>query len=211
MREKIIGTICLVLGIIVIVSTGTSFAYFSANVNNTGDDISGSSVDFDVDLLVEETYRAEQLIPLEDNLILKAVNNNCRDYRGYQVCALYKITLTNNGEPQILNAYVEASEGTNYITDHLKGQLFSDDLKNKVSNVLTLTDTDNTELESRRYFYIDDINLYSTEINNSNVLYLALWLTETGTYQDDDYNKEYYGNITFESINGSKIFAEFSA
>ena len=42
MENKIIGTVCLILGIIIIVSTGTSFAYFSATASSTGDDISGT-------------------------------------------------------------------------------------------------------------------------------------------------------------------------
>lgn len=213
MRDKIIGTVCLVLGIIIIVSTGTSFAYFSATVEGSGDDITGTTMNFDVDLKVEATYTADQLVPLEDNLISAAVNNKCVDTSkyNYQVCSLFKITLTNNGDPQILNGHITAAEGTNYITDHLKGQLFNSDLTETVSGVLTLTDPEEINLEEKRYFKIDDTNLFTTEITNENILYLAIWLTETHDYQNDDYNKDFIGNIAFESISGEKVTSTFTS
>lgn len=211
MRDKIIGTVCLVLGIIVIVSTGTSFAYFNTSVNGSGDDITGTTMDFDVDLKVSPIYSGEKLVPLEDNLINVAVNNKCIDSYGYNVCSLYQITLTNNGDPQILNGYIVSSDGTNYITDHVKGQLFSSDLTRSISNVLTLTDEEQTNTVDKRYFHIDNTNLYSIEVTSTETLYLALWLTETHDYQSDDYNKDYFGNISFESISGEVISATFKA
>lgn len=211
MRDKIIGTVCLVLGIIVIVSTGTSFAYFTAATNSSGDDITGTTMNFDVDLSLEETYTATELVPLEDNLILTAVNNNCKDSYGYEVCSLYKITLINNGDPQILNAHITAQEGTTYITENLKGQLINSDLTVAISNPLILTDENETNTEDRRYFRIDETNLYATEITTTETMYLAIWLTETHDYQNDDYSKDYLGSIAFESISGEKVVATFNS
>lgn len=211
MRNKIIGTVCLVLGIVVIVSTGTSFAYFNTSANPSGDDITGTTMNFDVDLKVEEIYSANQLVPLEDNLIQVAVNNKCVDSHGYEVCALYKITLTNNGDPQILNGHITSAEDTTYITNHLKGQLFNENLTNTISKMLTITDEDQINTENKRYFHIDDTNLYTTEVTTTETLYLAIWLTETHTYQNDDYDKDYFGKIAFESINGEMVSSTFSA
>lgn len=211
MRDKIIGTVCLVLGIIVIVSTGTSFAYFTASSNSSEDDITGTIVNFDVDLTLDKTYEATQLVPLDDNLILEALNNNCKDSYGYEVCSLYKITLTNNGDPQILNAHITSKGETTYITNHLKGQLFSSDLKSSISNVLTLTDNEVTNTENQRYFHTNDTNLYSIELTTTETLYLAIWLTETHDYQNDDYKKDYYGSIAFESIGGKQVTATFNS
>ena len=211
MRDKIIGTVCLVLGIIIIVSTGTSFAYFSASITPSGDDITGTTMNFDVDLTLEETYKATNLVPLEDNLILTAAKNNCKDSYGYDVCSLYKITLTNNGDPQILNGYITATEGTNYITNHLKGQLISEDLTTTISSVLTLTDDEEIILDTKKYFHIDEKNLFTTEVVTNNTLYMAIWLTETHDFQNDDYNKDYFGSIAFESISGEMVTATFNS
>lgn len=211
MRDKIIGTVCLVLGIVVIVSSGTSFAYFSASANIDGDDISGTIMNLDVDLTLEEKYIAKELVPLEDNLILAAVNNNCKDSYGYDVCSLYKITLTNNGDPEILNAHITSNEGTTYMTENLKAQLINSSLSMSISNPLTLTDKDETNIEDKRYFYVDNTNFYTTKINTTETMYLVIWLTDTHDYQNDDYSKEYYGSIAFESIGGEKISATFNS
>lgn len=205
MRKKIIGTICLALGIIVIVTTGTSFAYFSASADSD-EKIEGSTMTFSVDLEVEEVYKSNQLVPIADSIIPTAINNECIDSKGYEVCSLYKITLTNTGEPVVLNGYITAETGTNYTTDHLKGQLFSSNLATSISTVTTLTNQ-----TGKQYFKIDETNLYSVETQKTNTLYLAIWLTETGDYQNDDYNKDFVGKIAFESIGGGQISAKFNA
>lgn len=206
MRNKLIGAICLTLGIIIIVTTGTSFAYFSASVQGDPNKITGTVMDFDVDLDIEATYQATQLIPLEDEKISTAVNNDCIDSKGYQVCSLFKITLTNNGDPIILNGHIASTDETTYTTDHLKGQLFDENLTNSVSNVLSLSNN-----EQKQYFKVTDTNLFTTEVVNENVLYLAVWLTEIHDYQEEDYSKKYFGKIAFESIDGQTITANFNA
>ena len=209
MREKLIGTICLVLGITIIVTTGTSFAYFTT-VADENQNITGEVADFGVSLSLDEIYVANRLIPLEDTDIIKAVNNTpskCIDNSGYEVCSLYKVTLTNSGEAQILNGFIQ-TKNTEYITDNLKAQLLNSDLSGAVSNVLTLSRT----LEEKKYFQVDSTNLVSTQVNNTPVTYyLAIWLTETHDYQDDDYNKNFTGSIAFESVYGQTLTAEFNS
>jgi len=205
MRNKLIGSICLVMGIIVIVTTSTSFAYFSASVDGTGN-ISGEIMKFSVDLELEEIHKTEQLIPISDSTIPIAINRNCVDSKGYAVCSLYKITLTNTGDPVVLNGHITAGEGTNYTTDHLKGQLFNSNLTTSISTVTKLSNT-----TGKQYFKVDDNNLYSVNVQNTSTFYLAIWLTETGDYQDDDYNKDFVGKISFEAIGGGQISATFTA
>lgn len=206
MRQKLIGTICLVLGIIIIVTTSTSFAYYSISVTGDPDEITGTIIDFDVDLNLEAKYHSQQLIPLEDGKILTAINNKCVDSKGYQVCSLYKVTLTNDGEPIVLNGYITSEEETTYITDNLRAQLINEGLTASISDKLILTNT-----EGKKYFMLDNTNLFSTEVITENVLYLAIWLTETHDYQYDDYNKDFYGKVAFESINGESITANFNS
>ena len=96
MEKKIFGSICLVLGIAIIVSTGASFAYFSASASSEGN-ISGTTVNFGINLNLTTIHQSINMIPLQDTLVATAISgtNKCVDTKGYEVCSLYKITLTN--------------------------------------------------------------------------------------------------------------------
>lgn len=217
MRSKLFGTICLVLGIIVIVSTGTSYAYFSANATTGGDDITGETMDFDVKLETTTIYKATKIVPLEDEYIDDAItksSNKCIDNKGYEVCSLYTLTLTNNGDAQILNGYISTEKTDKpYITDNLRCQLF-DSNYNAISDVTTLSKTAGSVV------YLKSTDNNSTknvaiEVNNTTkretTYYLAIWLHETGLSQNDDYSKKFSGKVVFESLHGHQISADFSA
>lgn len=208
MRSKIIGTICLVLGIVIIVSTGTSFAYFTVTVSSNGEEITGATESFDVDLSIDTVYKATQLIPLDDTKITSAItktSDKCIDNKGYQVCSLYTITLTNNGEAQILNGYI-TTESTTYTSNHLKCQLFDTDYNSVSDEVVISTNT------TDKVYFKKDTNNVATEINNTDVTYyLVVWLSEAGTTQNEDINKTFTGKVAFESLYGSEISATFTS
>lgn len=208
MRSKIIGTICLILGIVIIVSSGTTFAFYAVTASTNGDDITGQTLNFDVRLNSSILYKATQLVPLSDSLIGEAITkttNKCIDNKGYEVCSLYSLTLTNNGDAQILNGYISTTN-TTYTTDNLMCQLF-DSNYNPVSDVVTLSRV----ASEKKYFQKNNTRI-ATEVNNRDVTYyLAIWLHETGKLQNADYSKSFSGKVIFESIYGDQIFADFSS
>lgn len=215
MRSKIVGTICLVLGVVIIVSTGTSFAYFSANVSG-GNSIAGETFDFDVEVTATPVYKATRIIPLEDEYIDDAITKNtnkCIDNKGYEVCSLYSITLTNNGSAQILNGYVSTIESERpYITDNLRCQLF-DSNYNAISDITILSKTvgEGSYLKKTEDEVTTDVAIEVNETTKKETTYyLAIWLHDTDVYQNEDYSKTFAGKIFFESIYGDKIYADFS-
>ena len=208
MRSKIIGTICLILGIVIIVTSSTTFAFYAVTVSTNGDDITGQTLNFDVRLNSSILYKATQLVPLNDSLIDEAITkttNKCIDNKGYEVCSLYSLTLTNNGDAQVLNGYVSTAN-TTYTTDNLMCQLF-DSNYNPVSDVVTLSRV----AGEKKYFQKNNIRI-ATEVNNRDVTYyLAIWLHETNELQNEDYAKTFAGEVVFESLYGDKISASFSS
>lgn len=208
MRSKIIGTICLILGIVIIVSSGTTFAFYAVTASTNGDDITGQTLNFDVRLNSSILYKATQLVPLSDSLIGEAITkttNKCIDNKGYEVCSLYSLTLTNNGDAQVLNGYISTTN-TTYTTDNLMCQLF-DSNYNPVSDVVTLSRV----ASEKKYFQKNNTRI-ATEVNNRDVTYyLAIWLHETGELQNSDYSKSFSGKVIFESLYGDQIFADFSS
>lgn len=208
MRSKIIGTICLILGIVIIVTSSTTFAFYAVTVSTNGDNITGQTLNFDVRLNSSILYKATQLVPLNDSLIDEAITkttNKCIDNKGYEVCSLYSLTLTNNGDAQVLNGYVSTAN-TTYTTDNLMCQLF-DSNYNPVSDVVTLSRV----AGEKKYFQNNNTRI-ATEVNNRDVTYyLAIWLHETGELQNADYSKSFSGKVIFESLYGDQIFADFSS
>ena len=96
----VVGVATLVVAII-----GATFAYFSASVVGETP-VEVESYEFDADIIVEEvtktkTDAAKRLIPLETSKLSDALTAECVDKNGYQACALYKVTITNNGDADI--------------------------------------------------------------------------------------------------------------
>ncbi|MGM9876452.1 MAG: hypothetical protein ACI310_04400 [Bacilli bacterium] len=205
MDKKIFGSICLVLGIAIIVSTGASFAYFNASTSNEGN-ISGTTVNFDVNLNLTTIHQSTNMIPLQDTLVATAISgtNKCVDTKGYEVCSLYKITLTNDGDPFVLNGYLKTSS-TTYTTGNLKYQIY-DTNYNAISDVMTPSLTTNEKV-----YFTKDSNMVTTSMNhNDTEYYLVMWITETNTLQNADYSKNYTGLVGFETLSGERIEATFT-
>ena len=205
MEKKIFGSICLVLGIAIIVSTGASFAYFSASTSNEGN-ISGTTINFDVNLNLNTIHQSTNMIPLQDTLVATAISgtNKCIDTKGYEVCSLYKITLTNDGDPFVLNGYLKTSS-TTYTTGNLKYQIYDIDY-NAISDVMAPSLTANEKV-----YFTKDSNMVTTSMNhNDTEYYLVMWITETNTLQNADYSKSYTGLVGFETLSGERIEATFT-
>ena len=205
MEKKIFGSICLVLGIAIIVSTGASFAYFSASTSSEGN-ISGTTVNFGVNLNLTTIHQSTNMIPLQDTLVATAISgtNKCIDTKGYEVCSLYKITLTNSGDPFVLNGSLKTSS-TTYTTGNLKYQIY-DINYNAISDVTAPSLTANEKV-----YFTKDSNMVTTSMNhNDTEYYLVMWITETNTLQNADYSKSYTGLVGFETLSGERIEATFT-
>ena len=89
----------VVLLIIALVASGT-YAYFTlvVNVNNNGN-IGGNTYKFDVSMDVNVIKQSTSLVPFSDALIVDAISktDKCVDKDGYEICNIYKLNLTNNG------------------------------------------------------------------------------------------------------------------
>lgn len=203
MKQKLFSSICLVLGIVIIVTTSTTFAYILASDTNT-DAISGNVTNFNVDLTLTTVHKGTNMIPLKDSLIPSAIKstNKCVDTKGYEVCSLYKIKLTNTGNSFTLNGYLKTSS-TTYTTSNLKYQIY-DTNYNAVSDVLTPSLTTGTKV-----YFQKNSNMISTSINSTAIeYYLVMWITETNTMQTADHAKNYSGVVGFEAISGDVIEAD---
>jgi len=205
MRKKLLFSILSVVAISVL-TFGVTYAYYvsSSNAGLTGDGYEG----INTVLSLEKIYHASKLVPLDDSLIETAVsktNNKCIDNSGYEVCSLYKITLDNTENIEELYGYVK-TESSTYTTDNLKYKFF-DSNYNDLTDVMTLSKNENEIV-----YFENNENYFKLSVTGSMTYYLAIWLTDTGEEQSEDYSKKFNGYIGFESgTEDGRIEAEFNS
>lgn len=193
MKDKLLFSI---LGVVAIscITFGATYAYYASSVSDT---ITGEARGgLTTTLTLDTTYKASKLVPLQDSLVKTAIskdNNKCIDASNYEVCSLYKITLTNTSSSETLYGYIRTNTST-YTTDNLKYQIF-DSSYNALTDVITLSKTADTTV----YFEKSSSN-YSVTSTGTTTFYLAIWLTDTGENQSADYSKTFSGYIGFESV-----------
>ena len=210
---RIIFISCVVvLLIIALVASGT-YAYFTlvVNVNNNGN-IGGNTYKFDVSMDVNVIKQSTSLVPFSDDLIVDAISktDKCVDKDGYEICNIYKLNLTNNGNSDvILYGYVSTSN-TTYVSDRLKYQVFT--LNN--GNYTAYTDPISVSLntDEKVYFKKNNTLVNSSLVKgNSAEYYLVMWISLVLEDQNEDAGKSFNGYINFESFYGDRITAKFSS
>lgn len=202
----------VVLLIIALVASGT-YAYFTlvVNVNNNGN-IGGNTYKFDVSMDVNVIKQSTSLVPFSDDLIVDAISktDKCVDKDGYEICNIYKLNLTNNGNSdEILYGYVSTSN-TTYVSDRLKYQVFT--LNN--DNYTAYTDPISVSLntDEKVYFKKNNTLVNSSLVKgNSAEYYLVMWISLVLEDQNEDAGKSFNGYINFESFYGDRITAKFSS
>ena len=208
MNRNVKISIFVVFGIILITVVGTSLAFFFARVNNSGQSITGQTLDFDASINLTTIYRATNLVPLRDERVIKALTkeeDKCIDIYDRDVCSLYQITLSNTGDRVMLSPYITTTE-TTYTTNNIRCQLY-DTSYNAVSDIITPSST----VGGKVYMTINSSNLTISLGSASQNYYLVVWLTDTLSPQPDDYNKVYNGTITFDGGEGGEVYVDFSA
>lgn len=191
MKDKIILSILLVVAISVF-TFGATYAYYFAST--TGNITGEVKSDLNTTLNVETIYNASKLVPLDNSLIGTAISkttNKCIDKSGYEVCSLYKITLTNTIDTEILEGYVKTTSST-YTTNNLKYQFYNSNLQ-PITDIMTISPTKDEIV----YFEQSGVQ-YSVTSVGTNTYYLAVWLTDTGSEQSADYSKTFAGKIGFK-------------
>lgn len=208
MSKKVELSIFAVIGIVIITLLGTSFAYFFASANYSGNNITGETFDFGASLSINTIYRANNLVPLRNNLVSTAISkqsNKCIDINNRDVCSLYSITLSNTGDSIVLSPYITTTSST-YTTTNLKCQLFNSSYT-AVSDVITISNTANGKV----YITSSGNNVNISLSSTSQTYYLAIWLTDTLSSQPDDYSKTFAGTITFDAGNSGMVYVDFTA
>lgn len=150
------------------------------------------SYKFELVFNIENEFNTSGIIPMYDKDVMTGYNSGCIDSLGNNVCQSYKISLNNTGDKDSYKGIVNfnISDITN-----LKYMVL-DEEKNVYKE--TTSATNNSDLSLGNGFDLDK--------NESKTFYLVIWLSDTGSAQEeDDASGSYGASITFESENGAKL------
>lgn len=198
MKNKIIISITIVV-LIITITIGVTYSFIiaqgSANfATKTGTGITSN-------LTLETIKSSDNLVPLANDKVETAITkqtNKCLDKNNYEVCSLYKITVTNTKETESLYGYVKTIS-TTYTSDNLKYQIYDSNNKS-ITDVMTISRNENELI-----YFTKDQNRLSLTSTGTSTYYLVIWLSDPGTDQTDidssnTTTKKLNGKIGFELV-----------
>lgn len=228
-RGIFLGVVSVATLIVAII--GATFAWFSASVGSGENDVNLTAYQFDAELTVDRVFPTDEnaskkIISFVPDKVLRggqgdATNNmnyalneatdKCVDSRGYLVCSLYKITVTNNGSDAIeLDGTVTTIETTPTETGttltangDLKAQIISyaDGKYTYTHNLSKALALPNTVSGSGKLI-MDPATLTvgATPGANTAELYVLVWLNDTTENQSSMMGASYKGQFIFSAV-----------
>lgn len=204
MKKNILFSI-LIVAVIIALTAGGTYAYLVASDSKDFSVATRSGIN--TTLTLEPIKVSTNLVPLLDSKVKTAISkssNKCVDNSNYDVCSLYKVTISNTSTSEQIYGYVKTVSST-YETTNLRYQVY-DSSFNALSNAMTISKTAGDYV----YFYTGDTKSVFTS-SGSTVFYFVVWLTDTNSTQDSDYNKTFNGALGIELVGSSsdKLEATF--
>lgn len=207
---------------LIVAIIGATFAYFSASVEGTGT-VDVTAYEFNASLSVSPVYplSAASIIPLDPNgtvtgegvtnttNLLYAMNEagtRCVDRNGYQVCAVYSATFTNNGTQDItLNGTLTTSKNTASSRDGASGFVnlkYSNLTGTKEANDFALTG----DLVAIKSVETESATIGSVTVPSGETVtkYFVVYLDEQGAANNPEMGASFVGKLTYTSATGGQ-------
>lgn len=194
----IVGVFALIIAV-----AGSTYAYFSASIS-ANNKVTGNTLDVELGLDVQKVSKGTgKLVPIHDGTVsdhesqlstAASTTNDCVDKKGYTVCHIYKVTITNNGNSDMT---VDTT-----ITLNVNG---NENIK--WANMSNRTTVGQVHPNSEKTIAT---GTPLTESGGTAELYFMVYLKNTGANQTTaDSGKSFTGNITVTASTGERIQAEF--
>lgn len=189
----------------VVSSLSISVAFFTASARSKMiQEIESAVVNFSlkVDKITGDDRNG--LIPVKDSKIYDALKgengNQCVDLNGNNVCQIYKISVSNHSDyGTIFKSSLELIASKNSEYNNLKwAELVYSDNPTLLGDIKTM-DTSNWKTS------------YGVGANTTGEFYIAIWISDNGSNQNDSDFGSFTGNVTFEAISGDKMTSTFSS
>lgn len=220
---------------LVVAIIGATFAFFSTQTNSDAGAVNVSAYEFATTVTeVKRVYpedtalaglAGQGLIPMnptkeitgatagETNLLYALNSKGCVDDRGYMVCALYKVTLTNaSAAAAELNLELKTTAIDKFAD--LTFQALTGEEKNFALNGLAAkigaVDTSVTIKSDESTQIALTVPAKSGEVNGTLTHYFVLYLNETDAAQNEQMAGTYTGQLVYTTTSGgNRLTGEF--
>ena len=202
--------------ILAIVTMGATYAYFAGTTNSEENAIKTKSTVYSISMEIEalDEYTGFSFIPMNDEDVMKALNNKCKDKYNRGACSAYNIRVygydptltfisghmditTNNME----NISYMVFEETDTITNEEECITINEKNYCKSINPTSMGTGENLPLGSS-YSVVD--------LEEKNLL-LVIWLTNLNERQNDIDIGSFNATVTIEAGNGGEIKGTINA
>ena len=185
---------------IMVLTLGTTFSFFTVSSQSKYDAVKVEANKIQLALSVDKQYTGHELIPINDDDIIKAYKNKCVDLYERGSCLAYTIEVSNFNSKQDLIGTIDFN-----VTgiDNLSYMLL-DEEENIYLSKQEIEDGIFEKLSLGEHFILDD----ATESNPSTKKFtLLIWLTNLDKNQNaTDAGGNFTASISYESvIFGSKL------
>lgn len=189
----------------VITSLSISVAFFTASARSKMvQEIESAVVNFSLKVEKITSEEKEGLVPVKDNEILNALKGEngkqCIDLNGNNVCQIYKVSINNDSDySTTFKSSLELIASKNSGYSNLKwAELIYSDNPTLLGDIKTM-DTSNWKTS------------YGVGANTTGEFYIAIWISDNGSNQNDSDFGSFTGNVTFEAISGDKMTSTFGS
>lgn len=189
----------------IITSLSVTVAFFSTSARSDMiHQIESAVVNFSLKVEKVSKDTDKGLVPLKDSEIEKALagidDNQCIDSDNNSVCQIYKINLSNISDYNttfIGSLILTAAEKSNY--ENLKwAEIYYSENPTLFGKINSMSDT---TLKSS----------YGLGGGATATFYIAIWISDNGSNQNESDYGSFVGNVTFEAISGDKMTSTFSS
>ena len=195
MKNKYIVVITVLTLIITLI--GATFSFFKVMTESENEAVSLESARLDISLDVRPLYYGHELLPLNNDDVMKAFEAKCIDSLNRGACDAYTIRIDNVGQNM---SYLGSIKFTLNGLTNLNYMVLNDD--NTIYKDITEVTAD-IPLSLG-----DEINLLN---NDARVFKLIIWVPNLDRPQDDDDAEgTYNAQITYSSAAGSIVTGTFS-
>ena len=167
-------------------------------------EIESAVVNFNLKVEKITSEEKEGLVPVKDNEILNALKGEngkqCIDLNGNNVCQIYKVSVNNDSDySTTFKSSLEliASKNSGYSNLKWAELIYSD-------NPTLLGDIKSMDMSNWK-------TSYGVGANTTGEFYIAIWISDNGSNQNDSDFGSFTGNVTFEAISGDKMTSTFSS